>query len=427
MGVYLDALLHTQHRPDGQRWYADPINFAFLAFVASVAERIGRPRLLARVTPTDTAPDLPQLDAFEVVELAYYPHLRDLPAVARAATSTVATFWRELGRLDIVWAFGPHPFALILAILALVRGKRVILGVRQDTVEYYRHRLPSRAWKPALAVAWLLDVCYRLLARRVPTVVVGERLAHRYSGGKAPVVPIVVSLVRAEDIAEAPPERDWSGTVELLTIGRLEPEKNPLLLTDVMALLERERPSRYRLTFVGSGRLERAVRERVDELGLNACVVLRGYVPFGPQLFDLYRRAHAFVHVSLTEGVPQVLVEARAFGLPIVATDVGDVCLALDRGAAGLLVPPRDARAVADAIVRLTDDGAIRSEVAQAALSLGRGSTLERESERVARFIARIVVPQLSGETHDCEAEESVNSPEPVCEVERRKDDDDVR
>ena len=125
---------------------------------------------------------------------------------------------------------------------------------------------------------------------------------------------MTVTLVRAADVLPKIPERDWSGELELRTVGRLEQEKNPFLLIDILAELERREPGRYRLTWIGRGPLESEFAERTATAGLDSQVELAGYVPFGAELLDRYRRAHTFVHVSLTEGVPQVLIEASPAG-----------------------------------------------------------------------------------------------------------------
>jgi glycosyltransferase involved in cell wall biosynthesis len=95
------------------------------------------------------------------------------------------------------------------------------------------------------------------------------------------------------------------------------------------------------------------------------------------------------VHVSLTEGTPQVLVEALASGTPVVGTDVGGVRRALDGGRAGILIPPSDRDALTAAIGRVGRDPALRERLVSAGLELARGRTLESEAARVAAFLAK--------------------------------------
>ncbi len=160
-----------------------------------------------------------------------------------------------------------------------------------------------------------------------------------------------------------------------------------MLHLDAVAELERRRPGRYRLTWVGAGGMEAAVRTRIAELGLEDVVHLAGFVPFGPELLDRYRRSHAFVHVSLTEGLPQVLLEAMACALPIVATEVGGVGAALEGGAAGVLVPPSDRDALVRAVERVVDDADLRRRTVERGLAIARTVTLDAEAARVARFV----------------------------------------
>lgn len=389
----MDDVYRVVDTADGRRVSVDR---AFLLFACEVGRRVGTTVLFGRAIESTDPSDYVLPADVELVELPHYDNLRRLGQVVRATVGTVAGMWRGLSRVDTVWVFGPHPFALPLIAFAAARRKRIVLGVRQQTVAYHRSRLPGPLWKPVLLLVWLMEAAYRLLARRVHATVVGPEIAARYNGAGGPLLTMTVSLVRAEDVVASAPERDWSDAITLLTVGRIEPEKNPFLLLEAVARLEQASPGRYRLVWVGRGDLEDEVRQRADELGIGDRVELLGYVPFGPRLLDLYRSAHLLVHVSRTEGVPQVLIEACAAGTPVVATDVGGVRAALAGGEAGLLVPPDDRDALVAAIRRLTEDGALRRKLAARGLAVARGATLEAEAEHVARFIAADGLPDGS-------------------------------
>ena len=341
----------------------------------------------ARAAHEDAEYVLP--DGVEFVPLPHYSNLRQIVEVVRAAAGTLAGFWRGLRRVDAVWVFGPHPFGVALAVMAIIRRKQVVLGVRQHSVRLYEARLTGRQRLPGLVAVRVVEYLYRVLASRVAVTVQGEELMERYGGERPGLLTMTESLVRDEDVVPQPPRRDWNGVIELLTVGRLEPEKNPTLLVKAMVQLDRDRPGRYRLTWVGRGPLEEDVFELVRQLGIEERIDFSGYVPFDQGLLDLYRSAHAFVHVSLSEGMPKVVIEALASGTPIVATDVGGVRAALDDGQAALLVPPDDLNALVDALLRVSEDVDLRERLAADGLELARRMTLEAESARVVEFIQR--------------------------------------
>lgn len=387
LGLYMDGLFRTAGDPRGQRVLTNFEGFPFLSFACEVSRRAGSLTVFGRAAPPDRVVDFELPADVELVALPYYPSLAHLGRLALAAPATLARMWRGLERVDTVWIFGPHPLALAFALMAAGRGRRVVLGVRQDTMRYFRSRLPARWAAPLLVPVWLMDRAFRLLARRMPTTVVGRWLEQGYGGPRPELLTMTVSLMRAGDVVAKPPSRDWSGRIEMLTVGRVEAEKNPGLLLDALAELEREDPGRYHLTWAGTGRLLEVMRRRAAARGLAERVSFVGYLPFGPQLRELYLQAHLFVHVSLTEGMPQVLGEAGSCGLPIVATDVGGVAAGLAGGEAGLLVPPADQAALVHAIRRMTREPELRLRCAGRALDLARASTLEAEADEVARFV----------------------------------------
>jgi glycosyltransferase involved in cell wall biosynthesis len=323
-----------------------------------------------------------------LAELPHYPSLRRPLRLLAALPGSVGASWRVVREPDLVWVSGPHPVGLILVAVARLRGRRAALLIRQDAPRYFRARLPSRRWTPVLAPLGLLDWIFRALARRLPTTVVGPELARRYGAPRDNLLELSVSLIGREQLVGSAPRAEWGEPVRLLAVGRLEPEKSPLTLFEAVALLNRRHPGRYQLTWAGDGRLAAAVRERAEALGIGSAARLAGFVPFGERLVELYRGSDALVHTALTEGLPQVLVEAMASGIPVIATDVGGVGAALEHGRAGVLVPPSDPVRIADAVEALAADRELRERLAERGLELARRSTIEAESARVASFLA---------------------------------------
>jgi glycosyltransferase involved in cell wall biosynthesis len=373
------------------RWEGDALSTdrAFILFVTGLAERLDELVLFGRLDPEPGSSHYVLPKRVRFVALPHYPRMTSVALLARSIRRAVATFDRELSSLDAVWLFGPHPVALFLARRARRRGVPVFLGIRQNFPRYVGHRLPSRWWGWAVGAAWSLELGFRLLARRTPTVVLGEELAKSYEGGAAPVLSTGFSLIRASDVVslEEAAARPWTGPLQLLSVGRLDPEKNPGLLLETMAALGGT-AGRWRLRIVGTGPLREELGRLAASLGLAEAVEFLDYVPSGPELWRLYRSSNAFVHVSLTEGLPLVLYEAQAAGLPIVATDVGGVRAALGDGERGLLVPPRSTTALVTALERLEGDEELRRGLIERSLAHARQETMDAQLDRLQEFFA---------------------------------------
>jgi glycosyltransferase involved in cell wall biosynthesis len=376
VAVYTD---YAYRRVDGHI-YAER---AFALFLARLAREVERLTLVGRLNPAEEASRYRIGEEVEFLALPFYPTLaRPLEALV-AMRGALLRFWRALEQVDCVWLLGPHPLAIAFVGLAAIRRKRVVLGVRSDFPTYVRARHPGR---PAFRVlGWMLDGLYRLLARALPVIVVGPDLAHRYRDARR-LLEIAVSLVEEADIV--PPHqaarRSYDGELRVLSVGRLETEKNPLLLADTLEQLSIH-DARWRLVVCGEGAMKEQLAERFERLGLSPRVRLRGYVPLYRGLTDEYRRSHVFLHVAWTEGLPQVLLEAFAAGVPVVATDVGGIRDAV--GDAVLLVPPGDPDAAAAQLRRVAHDPALRRSLVRAGNNYVSSRTLSIETRRVAAFL----------------------------------------
>jgi glycosyltransferase involved in cell wall biosynthesis len=374
--VYGDYAYHLE---DGE--LSAEVSFAL--FAARLRGEFERLVMIGRESPSAELTPYPCGDGVEFVALPYYESLANPLAVARAAGRSLARFWRTVADVDVLWLLGPHPLAVVFALLAAARGKRVVLGVRQDLPAYVRIRRPGR--RVMVAAASALEATFRLLARRLGVVVVGPELARRYRRARA-LLRITVSVIDADDVVspEAASARSYDGELRLISVGRLDAEKNPMLIADVFRrLVDHGRP--WRLIVCGDGALRGALADRLSELGLAERAELPGNVPYGPGLVELYRSSHSLLHTSWTEGLPQVLVEAFAAGVPVVATDVGGI-----RGEVGdavRLVPPGDAPAAAAELEAVAADAELRRRLIEAGYEYASRHTAAAEVRRVAAFL----------------------------------------
>ena len=377
LAVYTDHLFWRE----GDALYSDRVFALFAARLASMVERFV---FIARVDPRPGRSHYRMPDGIEVQPMPWVADLSRPLDVVSMTLRSLRCFWRVLDDVEVVWLVGSYPVSLVFGVLASLRGKKVVLGVRQDLPRYARGRHPHRRWVHFVADA--LDAMYRALSRVFGVIVVGPDLARHYARATR-LLEISVSMIDDEDIVSEQDAlaRSYDGELTILSVGRLDPEKNPLLLADVLARLRREDP-RWRLVVCGDGPLEGELVDRLRALGVAEHAELRGYLTLDDGLLELYRRSHAFLHVSWTEGLPQVLFEAFAAGLPIVATAVGGVPDGL--GDAGLLIRPGDAEQAAVALERVALDQQLREQLIARGLGRARAHTTESETRRVAAFLA---------------------------------------
>lgn len=146
------------------------------------------------------------------------------------------------------------------------------------------------------------------------------------------------------------------------------------------AVLVRAAVPDVRVVLVGRGPLEGELRRMTRELGLDGAVVFAGFREDAPQVAGTF---DVFVLPSLHEGLAIALIEAMALGRPAVVTSAGGLPEVLEHGREGFMVSPRDPRALADALVALLRDTALRERFGQAA------------RERAAAFDIRTAVRRM--------------------------------
>jgi len=131
VAVYTDHIFWRH----GEELYSDR---SFPGFVAQLAPLLGGFLFMGRVDPSPGAAQHKLPDGIEVVEMPWVGSLSNPLAVIRMMAGSVRRFWRVLDRVDAVWLVGSYLVSFVFAGLAALRGKRVVLGVRQDLPQYAR-------------------------------------------------------------------------------------------------------------------------------------------------------------------------------------------------------------------------------------------------------------------------------------------------
>jgi colanic acid/amylovoran biosynthesis glycosyltransferase len=213
--------------------------------------------------------------------------------------------------------------------------------------------------------------------------------------GKTAEAKTIVIHCGADPAVFAPPDVNAAGAPErgpadadpaatrppapgsLVCVASLQPQKGQRHLVEACGLL-RDRGRAVRCTFVGEGEERPALEALIHALGLGDVVTLLGAQP-RDRVVAIVEAADVVVQPSVvlrsgkTEGIPVALMEALAAERAVVASEVSGIPELVVDGVTGVLVPPGDAAALADAIERLLDDPALRARLGTA----GRRKVLE--------------------------------------------------
>jgi glycosyltransferase involved in cell wall biosynthesis len=310
-----------------------------------------------------------RLGAVAEVDIPFYAGLRvgvpSLPAVVEALAD---------GRYDLVHLCSPGPAGAAAALVARMLGLPVVGSYHTELAAYAALRTSDIRIELAarMAIAAFYGQCRTVLSpSEASDAVLGEMGIPAARIGR---------WDRGVDTARFRPElRDPAllpGAFTVLYAGRLTTEKGADMLADAF-LAARARDERLRLCLAGGGPEEDRLRER---LGDRATFL--GWLE-GDDLARAYASADVFLFASRTDTFGQVLLEAQASGLPLVAVGEGGPRELIVDGTTGVLCPP-DAGALAAAVVELANDASRRALLAVRAREQVAQRTWERSLARLA-------------------------------------------
>lgn len=349
--------------------------------IEEVRER-GVPGYEVEVIGTDHNVDR-RLSAVAEVEIPFYEGLRiGIPGVP-AVIDAIAD-----GHYDAVHVSAPGPVGVAVACAARMMGLPVLGSYHTELEAYAAMRTGSEAigGLMAMAVAAFYERCDRVLS---PSSVADAALlrygipAARIGRWDRGVDTGCFHPGRRDPALLAAP--DGSPRINVLYAGRLTREKGIDLLAEGF-LTARERDPRLHLVVAGGGPEEAALRAR-----LGAAATFLGWQS-GEELAASFASADLFLFCSQTDTFGQVLLEAQASGLPVVAVAAGASVELIQHRWSGWLASP-DAPSVADVLTLLADAPVDREHLAAGGLAAARARNWQASLDRLADGYASVLTP----------------------------------
>ena len=285
-------------------------------------------------------------------------------------------------------AFGMDaPHALRLRRLGVLRGSLVVAFRGADTTKYVARRGPRVYARTFREARLLLPVCEFLAGRLVRLGAPADRVVVHRTG---------IDLRRWPYRERHPAAPDG---LRLVSVGRLVEKKGIAQVLRAMKLLaDRGIHAEYRV--VGDGPLRERLEALAGELGMAGRVRFEGRQ--GPAAVRAsLERADALVAASVTaadgdeEGIPNVLKEAMASGMPVVGTRHAGIPELIEDGVSGWLVPERDEAALAAALARLAAEPERRRAMGLAGRRrIERDYDIDRLNDRLADLLETLIRPE---------------------------------
>jgi len=289
--------------------------------------------------------------------------MRNLPRLLRLVRNT-----------DVLWCKLPYvfpAFAFKFARTDSIRCVQIIGSARESAQSLYPHLSWFAGW---------VDRYVRTAARKASIAAfVSKALYCDYGLQCRKSIIFHYGMLRPEQLNLD--RKDIHKPFRLLYVGRISVEKGLNFAIQALSKIPN-----VELRIVGEGPFAADCRLLAESLNVVEKIVWLGHLRWGQDLFQQYREADALIIPSLTEGLPQVAVEAQCQSLPVLASEVGGLRELISSGDNGILFHPGDPDAIVKAVSVVTQESVWRRLVEGAK----RGANSHTIEKQMGRFLAEI-------------------------------------
>lgn len=388
LGVFINQAFYSY---DGQI----STDLSFVRFIESFKESFLEIKVFAptkNITLTEKQGLYSCIGDVSLCPLPYYQNVKDLIKNTHIVLPiTIKKLMHEFKTIDRLWIVGPHPLGVFAGYFTKKYKVKCFQHIRgnilNDVEARYNNSLIGKIY------AQYMHWSNFYLSKKMPTLTVGSELFNLYKNKAKKISWISPSLISDEDIKitkqtlnKSFPKNNRS--IQILFVGRVEPEKGLTYLFKALRDLNKNSDHKYELTIVGSAQRgsehrEIEIKNMANEIGIKELIQWKGYKPYGDELKKIYRNKDIFILPSLAEGIPKVIYEAMAFGIPIISTDVGGISDIIKNNENGILIKPRSIDAIVSTIKLISENIELRNKLIENALSDAMAYTIETAKERI--------------------------------------------
>lgn len=296
---------------------------------------------------------------------------------------------KAIKKSDAVFMRIPAMNSFLTTFLCLIFKKPIISYFVGDENEIIKTGTKYRGMnrKIALIISKFHNILYRKICRYSKVVFfISSELKKKYENYSDISYFIFTSLVETKDIHFKKDICDDIKPTKLLYVGGLRHEKGVEYLIRSIKYLIQE-GFQIRLQICGIGPENMKLQTITNEMKINTFIDFLGFVPFGPKLSEIYNQNDIFILPSISDGVPKVLLEAMAEGLPIIATKVGGIPDIITDRENGILTAPASPYEIVKAIKLIIKDDTMRNRIRRNGYKFVANHTIDKQVMKIVNII----------------------------------------
>jgi len=294
---------------------------------------------------------------------------------------TLKNISKNIKDSNVVMLRLPSPIGWLAYFYSKLYSKPIFLYVAGNVKNV---ALKGKKYNPLLKplvflVTYFFDSLTKFMARKTLVFVNGQEMLSSLNTKYNKCINFIPSLIKKKDIFFRN-DTCTKEPIKLIFVGRLVPIKGLIYLLKALKWLKSEKLNVI-LTIVGEGPQKKELLLLAKKLNIEKSVEFKTQIPFGEKLFKTYKESDIFVLPSLSEGIPKSILEAMAFGLPVIATNTGGIPDIIKNKENGLLVAPAEEKEISMAIEQIIRNPKLRKKIIKNGYNFVKNHTLEKQTK----------------------------------------------